>query len=134
MEPGVGVDAALGLAARGEADIGDQGTLWGQAGVSRPPLRCPSALPGWAPTSSRSSQWVPLPRKPTGQEPQDQEPSGKLLHWAPGKQGLDRQPSAWGAEWSGPRVGQPQEPGPGATRTLTAPRGAPGQVSTEVRS
>lgn len=43
--------------------------------------------------SSRSSQWVPLPRKPTGQEPQDQEPSGKLLHLAPGKHGLDRHPS-----------------------------------------
>lgn len=52
----------------------------------------PAAL--GAPTSSRSSQWVPLPRKPTGQEPQDQDPSGKLLHAAPGKQGLDKQPSA----------------------------------------
>lgn len=46
---------------------------------------------------------MPLPRKPTGQAPQDQEPSGKLLHWAPGKQGLDKQPSAWedagGVSW-----------------------------------
>lgn len=60
----------------------------GPASAGRP------AAWGGAPTSSRSSQWVPLPRKPTGQEPQDQEPSGKLLHSAPGKQGLDRQPSA----------------------------------------
>lgn len=57
-------------------------------------LPAPPRPAGRAPTSSRSSQCVPLPRKPAGQEPQAQEPSGKLLHSAPGKQGLDKQPSA----------------------------------------
>lgn len=63
--------------------------------MSPGPVPVSSPPPGQGPTSSRSSQCVPLPRKPTGQEPQDQEPSGKLLHWAPGKQGLDKQPSVW---------------------------------------
>ena len=62
--------------------------------MSADPGSAGTPSPGRAPTSSRSSQCVPLPRKPTGQAPQDQEPSGKLLHSAPGKHGLDKQPSA----------------------------------------
>ena len=53
---------------------------------------------------------MPLPRKPTGQEPQDQEPSGKLLHSAPGKQGLDRQPSAGREETVRLAAAQEQHP------------------------
>lgn len=44
-------------------------------------------------TSSMSSQWIPSPVNPTGHPPHFQEPSGKLVHFAPAKQGLDRQPS-----------------------------------------
>jgi len=47
----------------------------------------------YACTSFTSSQNVPLPRKPTGQGPHSQEPSGELVHSAPPKHGLDRQPS-----------------------------------------
>lgn len=45
-------------------------------------------------TSLTSSQCVPLPRKPAGQGPHSQDPSGELLQSTPPKQGLDRQPSA----------------------------------------
>lgn len=87
--------------------------------MSPGPVPVSSPPPGQGPTSSRSSQCVPLPRKPTGQEPQDQEPSGKLLHWAPGKQGLDKQPSAW----------EEAEQGQHRTRSgvSTGPRPSPSQ-------
>lgn len=45
-------------------------------------------------TSLMSSQRVPLPRKPAGQGPHSQDPSGELLQSTPPKHGLDRQPSA----------------------------------------
>lgn len=79
-----------------------------------PGLLGPPRSLGRAPTSSRSSQWVPLPRKPTGQAPQDQEPSGKLLHSAPGKQGLDRQPSAGREEMARLAATHRAAPRPGA--------------------
>lgn len=40
---------------------------------------------------------VPFPRKPAGQGPQSQDPSGELLHSTPAKHGLDRQPSTRGS-------------------------------------
>lgn len=95
VEPGLGVDAAVRLAGR-EADVGDQGALQDERSEPAAPAPAPPCPAGRAPTSSRSSQCVPLPRKPAGQEPQAQEPSAKLLHSAPGKQGLDKQPSAGG--------------------------------------
>ena len=79
-----------------------------------PRLRGPPRGLGRATTSSRSSQWVPLPRKPTGQEPQDQEPSGKLLHSAPGQQGVDRQPSAGREEMARLAATHRAAPHPGA--------------------
>lgn len=45
-------------------------------------------------TSLTSSQCVPFPRKPAGQGPHSQDPSGELLQSTPPKHGLDRQPSA----------------------------------------
>lgn len=44
-------------------------------------------------TSSMSWQWIPSPVYPSGHSPHFQEPSGKLVHLAPAKQGLERQPS-----------------------------------------
>lgn len=44
-------------------------------------------------TSLTSSQCVPLPRKPAGQGPHSQDPSGELLQSTPPKHGFDRQPS-----------------------------------------
>lgn len=44
-------------------------------------------------TSLISLQLIPLPVYPVGHFPHFQEPSGKLVHWAPSKHGLERHPS-----------------------------------------
>lgn len=44
-------------------------------------------------TSSMSLHLMPFPEYPVGHFPHFQVPSGKLVHLAPAKQGLDRHPS-----------------------------------------